>query len=97
MATTNERIQKLHRRLDALPEEELPIVERFLDFVFYQSGSDEEGMREEDRAWLDADLSNMGDVEPYDWGPDGPPKTKPIDYVPGVGLVVRGGKTKSER
>ncbi|MBC6424397.1 MAG: hypothetical protein GDA43_25345 [Hormoscilla sp. SP5CHS1] len=32
------------------------------------------------QTWLDPD--------PYDWGPDGQPKGKPVEYIPGVGMVV---------
>jgi hypothetical protein len=32
----------------------------------------------EDRAWLDADLSRLGDYEQYDWGPQGVPKGQPM-------------------
>jgi len=42
----------------------------------------------EDVAWLDTDLSRLGEIEPYEWGPGGPPKGKPIRYEPGVGVVV---------
>jgi len=44
----------------------------------------------EDRAWLDTDLSRLGEIEPYDWGPDGPPPGRPLRYVPGRGLVTDG-------
>lgn len=42
----------------------------------------------EDRVWLEADGSGLGEVEPYDWGPLGIPKGKPIRYIPGVGPVI---------
>lgn len=45
---------------------------------------------EEDRAWLGADVG--GPLPPYEWGSEGPPKGKPVRYVPGVGLVVEGGR-----
>lgn len=35
------------------------------------------------------------DPDPYDWGTDEPPKGKPIQYIPGVGAVVIGGKDAS--
>jgi len=38
---------------------------------------------------MDADLSRLGEHEPYDWGVEGPPETvNPIRYVPGQGLMV---------
>lgn len=47
-------------------------------------------MDPETRSWLDADLG--GELPPFDWGPEGEPSGKPVHFVPGVGLVVDGGK-----
>lgn len=44
---------------------------------------------DQDASWLDADLA---DLPPYDWGPSGPPRARRVRHVPGVGLVVEGGK-----
>ncbi|MDB5101127.1 MAG: hypothetical protein JWM80_5548 [Cyanobacteria bacterium RYN_339] len=44
----------------------------------------------ETREWNEADLG--GPLPPFEWGPDGPPEGKPVTFVPGVGLVVEGGK-----
>jgi len=30
--------------------------------------------------------------DPYDWGSQGQPKGKPLEYIPGIGLKVFGGK-----
>ncbi|MBW4687069.1 MAG: hypothetical protein KME40_18660 [Komarekiella atlantica HA4396-MV6] len=30
--------------------------------------------------------------DPYNWGHKGQPKGKPVEYIPGVGLAVIGGK-----
>ncbi|MBC7341174.1 MAG: hypothetical protein H5U02_01760 [Clostridia bacterium] len=73
---------ELHRLVEALPEKETSAVKRFLEFVLEKAEA-------EDRSWLEADL---GELPPYDWGPEGPPKGKPVRYQPGVGLVVEGGK-----
>jgi hypothetical protein len=53
-----------------------------------------EPMTDEDRAWLETDLSRLGDFEPYDWGPAGPPVGQPTRYIPGIGLVVEGEKQR---
>ena len=45
----------------------------------------------EDVAWLEADLSRLEEIEPYDWGPHGVPKGKSTRYVPGQGLVIEDG------
>ena len=48
-----------------------------------------EPIDDESRAWLDADLSNLGASEPYDWGDEDPVTLgKPVTYVPGEGLIV---------
>lgn len=52
-------------------------------------GADRDGGGQEHLGWQDAELAAF---PPYDWGPAGPPKAKPVRYVPGVGLVVEGEK-----
>jgi hypothetical protein len=74
--STNKSI--IHEMIDALPEEKILILKKFLEELL--SGSDE------DQSWLEADL---GELPLYDWGKDGPPKGKLVKYHPGVGLVVR--------
>ncbi|NLG78994.1 MAG: helix-turn-helix domain-containing protein [Firmicutes bacterium] len=43
---------------------------------------------EEDSEWLEASIE--GPLPPYDWGPGGLPKARPVHYVPGRGLVIKG-------
>ena len=43
----------------------------------------------ESKSWLEADLVN--DLPEYDWGEGGIPSMKPVEYVSGVGLVVKAG------
>lgn len=45
------------------------------------------GMMEDDANWLSADLTR--ELPPYDWGKQGPPKGRPIEYVPGTGFMVK--------
>ena len=48
-----------------------------------------EAVDEESAAWLNADLSNLGAYEPYDWGDEDPETLgKSVAYVPGEGLLV---------
>lgn len=72
----------LHEMVEALPEKDLPLVRKFLQFVLNESES-------EDLSWLEADLAHL---PPYDWGPEGPPAGRPVRYLPGVGLIVEEGK-----
>ena len=49
---------------------------------------DESGAEDDDRAWLDADLSRLGEIEPYDWGEGEADEGEPLRFVPGHGLVI---------
>ena len=44
---------------------------------------------QESKSWLEADLVN--DLPEYDWGEGGIPSMKPVEYVSGIGLVVKAG------
>lgn len=55
-----------------------------------------EPMTAEDRAWLETDLSRLGEYEPYDWGEGGPPIGQSLRYLPGIGIVVDGPKQHVE-
>ena len=46
------------------------------------------GMTEEDRAWLETDLSRLGEYDPYELAEEQLAGERPIRYVPGLGLVV---------
>jgi hypothetical protein len=70
----------LHRLIEALPEKEIPAVRRFVEFILSKNWV-------EDSDWLNADLAEL---PPYDWGPEGPPKGKPVRYSPETGFIIEG-------
>ena len=74
--------EELHQLVDALPEKETLAVKRFLEFILREANT-------EDKDWLDADF---GELPPYEWGAQRPPKGKPVRYQPGVGLIIEDGK-----
>jgi hypothetical protein len=78
---------ELHRLIDAPPLDYAFLAKRLLEALIEQT-SEAAGPAGEDRAWLGADLSRLGDYEPYEWGSQGVPKGKPVRYVAGVGFVV---------
>ena len=43
----------------------------------------------ESKSWLEADL--VSDLPEYDWGEGGIPSMKPVEYVSGIGLVLKAG------
>lgn len=49
---------------------------------------------ESDSSWMEAEFG--GPLPAWDWGPGGSPSGKPVRYVPGVGLVIEGGKPRGE-
>ncbi|WP_104372038.1 hypothetical protein [Desulfocucumis palustris] len=68
----------LHEMVDALPENKIMLLKRFLEDLLKESN--------EDNLWLEADL---GALPPYDWGSNGPPEGKKVKYQPGVGLIIQ--------
>jgi hypothetical protein len=61
--TNKDRLTQL---IDEVPE---GMAAEILDFAErLRAKGEPEGLTAEDRAWLDADLSRMGELEPYDWG-----------------------------
>jgi hypothetical protein len=60
-----------------------------------QKLSEDPGLSENtiDQDWLEGDLSNLDEYEPYNWGELDPLTLgKPIKYVSDRGFVVEGGK-----
>ena len=45
---------------------------------------------EDERAWLDADVSRLGEIDPYEWGEGEADEGETLRFVPGQGLVVVG-------
>ena len=59
-------------------------------------GGDAE-MTAEDRAWLEGDVSRLGEFEPYGWQEGELEEGKPLRHEPSVGIVVEGGKEQPLR
>jgi predicted transcriptional regulator len=47
---------------------------------------------DEDIAWMESDLSRLGEHEPYEWAEGELEDETPVRYEPGRGLRVEGGK-----
>jgi len=74
--------KEIHEMVDALPEEKIILLKQILEDLI--------NANKEDHSWLEADL---GELPPYEWGTDGPPKGKTVKYQPGVGLVIQEDQT----
>lgn len=44
--------------------------------------------RQEDRGWLESDLSRLGEIEPYEFAEGELEQGNPVRYINGVGFVV---------
>ncbi len=47
---------------------------------------------DEDIAWMESDLSRLGEYEPYPWTEGELEDEAPVRYEPGRGLRIEGGK-----
>ena len=56
-----------------------------------------EEMTEEDRAWLESDLSRLSEYEPYEWAEGELEAGEPVRYVPGASAVAGEGAEERER
>lgn len=46
----------------------------------------------QDTAWMESDLSRLGEVEPYEWEEGELEDEAPVRYTPGQGLLAETGK-----
>lgn len=85
-------IEEILNKLHHLPEANVREVLDFVEFLAwrsnYSSTKQQEKLEEQDKVWLDSDLSNLGSYEPYDWQPGELEAGKPICYVSKVGLLI---------
>jgi predicted transcriptional regulator len=44
--------------------------------------------REEDRNWLEGDISRLDEIEPYEFQEGDLERGDPVEYVPGLGFVI---------
>ena len=80
--------------IDLLPDAETDRAFGLLISLLRGNAAADGELDTESRAWMDADIG--GDLPPFDWGSQGAPAGKPVRFVPGVGLVVDGGKDHAE-
>lgn len=91
--TAKDQLKKL---IDELPEAAAGELLDFAEFLHAKqtrksTSSDQSiGPTGEDRAWLDADLSRMAEVEPYEWGDADPLAGEPVSWDAQAGAVIVG-------
>lgn len=78
--------KKLIKIAETLPDEKVRKTIRFMKRLKNKSVRE---MLKEDKTWLNSSLT---DFPEFDWGPEGPPKGRPVKYIEGVGIIVEGGR-----
>lgn len=90
-------VDKLHliEQIDRLPDSLLQQVDDFVNFLIWQQKVQPQKPSlskvqpdQEDFAWLNSDLSNLDQHEPYEWAEGELEQGTPLKYVGGQGLVV---------
>lgn len=88
---------KIVQQLDDLPENTLKQVLDFIEFLNWRktinvqlnsTSNNENFYAEEDIAWLEADLSNLGEYEPYEWQPGELEQGLPVEIDLQKGIVI---------
>jgi hypothetical protein len=80
---------KIVKQLEELPENTLQQVSDFIDFLTWRKTTDDEILkREEDIAWLETDLSDLGEYEPYEWEAGELEQGLPVEIDPEKGVVT---------
>lgn len=88
--------EKIFEKLESLSEATLAEVLDFVEFLEWRKQNHEtlvlrnteDLQAEEDAAWLNSDLSNLGSYEPLDWQPGELEAGLPVKYIPGKGVVI---------
>ena len=87
---------KIVQQLDYLPENALKQVLNFVEFLTWRKTENsglkstlaKENSEQEDIAWLETDLSNLGEYEPYEWQPAELEQGLPVEIDPEKGVVI---------
>ena len=90
MSTNRENLDRLAADVAALEPADLAEVIDLVARLRAKSAPADSELAAELYAWGDDALAL--ELEPFEWGPEGPPPVKPIRYEPGVGFVIVGGR-----
>ncbi len=87
--------EQINEKLENLPKTALEQVLEYVTFLEWRKSNNNElssvaseQLLEEDKNWLEADLSNLGSYEPYDWQPGEIDEGLPVKHLPGKGIVI---------
>ncbi len=88
---------KIVKQLDYLPDDALKQVSVFIDFLTWRKTADLELKStssaknletKEDITWLETDLSNLGEYEPYEWQAGELEQGLAVEIAPEKGVLI---------
>ena len=88
---------KIVQQLDHLPYYALKQVSDFIDFLAWRGSvnaelnqkiDDKSLEQKEDIAWLETDLSNLSEYEPYEWRSGELEQGIPVEIDPDKGIII---------
>ncbi|MDP5339101.1 MAG: hypothetical protein NWQ28_11075 [Nodularia sp. (in: cyanobacteria)] len=78
---------KVVQRLEVIPDDKLPEVLSFLNYLVWQS---ENLQTQEDTDWLKSDLSGLENYEPYEWQEGELQEGIPVKFIAETGKIQIG-------
>lgn len=78
---------KVVQRLEIIPDDKLPEVLSFLNYLVWQS---ENFQTQEDKNWLESDLSGLENYEPYEWQEGELQEGLPVKFIAETGEIKIG-------
>ncbi|MBR8839094.1 MAG: hypothetical protein DSM106950_35115 [Stigonema ocellatum SAG 48.90 = DSM 106950] len=78
---------KVLQRLSVIPDDKLQEVLSFLNYLVWQS---ENLQTQEDKNWLESDLSSLQNYEPYEWQEGELQEGIPVKFIAETGKIKIG-------
>ncbi len=72
------------QRLDVVPDDKLREILSFLNYLVWQN---ENSRTQEDKNWLDPDLSSLENYEPYEWQEGELEEGLPVKFIAETGKI----------
>ncbi len=79
--------KKVVQRLEVIPDDKLQEVLSFLNYLVWQS---ENPQTQEDKNWLESDLSSLENYEPYEWQEGELEEGIPVKFIAETGEIKIG-------
>jgi len=84
IANMNPLRNEIVQRLDVVPDDKLREILSFLNYLVWQN---ENSRTQEDKNWLDPDLSSLENYEPYEWQEGELEEGLPVKFIAETGKI----------